>query len=354
MTTLTNLAADVGTLSLTGTASTNEVTRTCGSIALNTAHTFYFRMSAMCASSGVTFGMYWPIAEPGMDGKISITSARTSAWQTASWTSVRNSNSSWTSGTAYSWRVDFNNYKIAAIGYIREVMIIDLTVCFGSGSEPTAEWMDRIPFFTGSKDIILPSDVSRSSVSSISLTPNPVSVGASVLVSVGTSQTPAYGLAAPAWAWTGTGPYTQSVTVTGATADAYVLMGDPSASVDQRNAEYAAVITGSLSSGVLTLTAHGVLPTVDIPLRLVEGPMPATSVSVPVSSWSGSGPWIATVTIPGGSVAVAGPASGSSASDAKAIYDCGIHVSAVSGKTCTLRAMYVKPTAAITVGIAYF
>lgn len=195
------------------------------------------------------------------------------------------------------------------------------------------------------------STVYRSSVSSVALSPNPVSVGASVLVSVGVSQTPAYGLVASASSWTGTGPYTQTITVTGATADAYVLMGDPSATVEQRSAEYAAVITGSISSGVLTLTAHGVLPTVDIPLRLVGGPMPATSVTV--SSWSGSGPWTATVTIPGGSIAVAGPASGSSASDVEAIHDCGIHVSAVSGRSCTLRAMYAKPSAALTVGVAY-
>ena len=47
-----------------------------------------------------------------------------------------------------------------------------------------------------------------------------------------------------------------------------------------------------------------------------------------------------------------GQVSGSDNVSAKAVSDCGMHVSAVSGATVTIRAMLAKPTTAVTIGVA--
>mgnify|MGYP002521635809 FL=1 len=144
-------------LKLTGTASNAEVTSTMpGTIALDPSHTYYFRMSVYtedsALSGGAGVGMYWPIAEPGMDWKYKFKSTDLGKWVDVSWTAVR---SSWSSGS-YAMRVDFDNSKIAGSCWFDEVMIIDLTAIWGSGSEPTKAWCDaNLPFVSGTVSLAL-------------------------------------------------------------------------------------------------------------------------------------------------------------------------------------------------------
>lgn len=132
----------------TGTTSTAEVTCNFGSMTLHPAHTYYFRMSVYCDTAGPGVGMYWPIAEPGMDWRLTFTSDNINRWVDVSWTSVRNGNSGWTDGTSYAARVDFDNSKIASNCWFDEIVVIDLTALYGAGKEPTKEWCDaNIGFF---------------------------------------------------------------------------------------------------------------------------------------------------------------------------------------------------------------
>lgn len=196
------------------------------------------------------------------------------------------------------------------------------------------------------------SDVSRSRVVSVGMTPNPVDTGASVLVDVGIETTTAKGFTVPANGWTGSGPYTQTVSQPGITsAGEYIVFVDPTATLLQRAAEYNAVLRASVSDGRIILTAMGIRPSEDLPMCIVDGMMQVASVTV--FSWSGSGPWTATVTLPSSAgTAVAGPVSGTSDAQAEAFSEGGIHVSAVSGSTVTLRAMFASP-GTLTLGVLY-
>lgn len=196
------------------------------------------------------------------------------------------------------------------------------------------------------------SDVSRSRIASVGMTPNPVNAGASVLVDVGIETTTARGFIVPASGWSGSGPYTQTVSLSGISSTGeYIVFVDPTATLLQRAAEYNAVLRASISDSGMTLTALGVRPTEDLPMRIVDGMMQVASVTIP--SWSGSGPWTATATLPSSAgTAVAGPVSGTSDAQVEAIIDGGVHVSAVSGSTVTLRAMLSAP-GAVTLGVLY-
>lgn len=156
----THVKSGKKSLKLTGTASTSEITNAMpGTVPLDPTHKYYFRMSTYtedsALSNGAGVGMYWPIAEPGMDWQYRFRNADLGKWVTTSWTSKR---SSWSAGS-YQMRVDFDNSNIAGSCWFDEVMIVDLTAGWGSGSEPTKEWCDsNLPFFMGTiKLAILPS-----------------------------------------------------------------------------------------------------------------------------------------------------------------------------------------------------
>lgn len=156
----THVKSGKKSLKLTGTTSTPEITNAMpGTVPLDPTHTYYFRMSTYtedsALSNGAGVGMYWPIAEPGMDWQYRFKTSDLKKWVTTSWTATR---SSWSAGS-YQMRVDFDNSNIAGTCWFDEVMIVDLTAGWGSGSEPTKEWCDsNLPFFMGTiKLAILPS-----------------------------------------------------------------------------------------------------------------------------------------------------------------------------------------------------
>lgn len=154
----THVKSGTKALKLTGTASNAEITSTMpGTIALDPSHTYYFRMSTYtedsALSGGAGIGMYWPIAEPGMDWKYRFKTADLGKWVTTSWTATRGS---WSSGS-YAMRVDFDNSMIAGSCWFDEVMIVDLTATWGAGSEPTKAWCDsNLPFVSGTTSVFIP------------------------------------------------------------------------------------------------------------------------------------------------------------------------------------------------------
>lgn len=143
-------------IKLTGTTSTPEVlTNTAASIALIPSHIYYARVYGyQTTKAGGSVGFYWPIAEPSFQEGISLKDA--GSWQMYS---GRNNRTSFSSGN-YQFRLDYNNNYIAGTMYFSAPMLIDLTAAFGSGNEPTKEWMDsNIPYFVGSYGKLQASDI---------------------------------------------------------------------------------------------------------------------------------------------------------------------------------------------------
>lgn len=200
-------------------------------------------------------------------------------------------------------------------------------------------------------------DITGAVITAIRLSPNPATTGQSCLVSVGLKEIVSRQYTLSASAWSGTGPYTQTLAVASdiTPTDDLLVYGDHTMSVDARVAEFNAVIRAEVvQAGRVKFTALGIKPTVNLTLCIITGPLPTLkTVTISAGSWSGSGPWTAQVGM-GKTVrtAMCGQVSGSDNTSAKAVSDCGMHVSAVSGATVTIRAMLAKPSTAVTIGVA--
>lgn len=137
-------------IKLSGTSSTVEVlTNTTNSIYLIKNHIYYARVYGyqLSKTSGATVGFYWPIAEPSFNDNIEIKDPK--IWNIYS---AVNNRSSFSTGN-YQFRIDFNNKNKAGNLYVDGCMLIDLTDSFGSGNEPTKNWLDEnLPYFEGSKN----------------------------------------------------------------------------------------------------------------------------------------------------------------------------------------------------------
>lgn len=159
-------------------------------------------------------------------------------------------------------------------------------------------------------------------------------------------------------AWRGTGPYWQeldmpSVIDEDVEALAYIAH---TATVEQRSAEASAGLYVRGRSGAQTVSdrkvrivAPGVVPKVDLPLRLSIGGLSMhQEITLSASAWSGSGPWTQTVTLSSSPInAVIGAWEGMSNAAVEAMTEAMISVSALSGTTATIRAIGTKPTIAI-------
>lgn len=127
---------------LTGTADTYEVFLYSPAITVDPTHIYYARAEVYMEAVIQNFDFYWPVAEPKF-----FRSVPTAAGQWCTLSAVVN-RTDFTAGS-YTARFDFNNRNTAGAAWIDGLMIVDLTAAFGSGNEPTAEFCDAIPYFTG-------------------------------------------------------------------------------------------------------------------------------------------------------------------------------------------------------------
>ena len=139
---------------MTGNTSSWEVlANNSSSISMTNTHIYYVRWYVYHEGAAGTTGCYFGIAEPNFIEGVSLGPAN--QWNMISAVNNRSSFSSGSQG----FRLDYNNSRNATSVWFDGVMLIDLTATFGSGKEPTKEWMDaNIPFFTDTytvKDIRL-------------------------------------------------------------------------------------------------------------------------------------------------------------------------------------------------------
>lgn len=193
-------------------------------------------------------------------------------------------------------------------------------------------------------------------VEHVGVTPSTVAAGQTFMVSVTPRQLVSTLHTAPASAWTGTGPYVETIVTDGvAMSSEAIAYVDHNATIEQRMAEYNGLLQGTIvSDGRVQLRALAALPKEDLPVRVMTGPFPYhTTVSVPVSAWSGTGPWMAAVTLSKGlRTAVCGVTELTSDSMAEAFGRAGIHVCSLSGYTLVFRALFEKPAVSLTIGVA--
>jgi len=127
------------------------------------------------------------------------------------------------------------------------------------------------------------------------------------------------------------------------------------ATLAQRIEEMEARMTVAVAgSRVMRITATGTLPKNLIPIRIALGGLPMIENKTLSTAWSGNGPWTQDITLTEApDNAVVGMAEGMTSEQTAAYAAAGIHVSAISGTTVTIRAAFEKPTIAIPVGVLY-
>ena len=156
--------------------------------------------------------------------------------------------------------------------------------------------------------------------------------------------------------WSGSPP-SMLLDVPMAHTDAELVAFVPhTATVEQRIAEMEArLVMSSVSDRVMRVTATGVAPRVQIPIRIaLDGMDMIENITLSSSGWSGDGPWTQTITLTESPEHVlVGMAAGMSQAQTKAFAEAGIHASAVNGQTVTVRAVFAKPTVDLPIGIYY-
>lgn len=321
-----------------------------GGAPLVQGHIYYGRYELYHEGAQGSAGMYFPEAEPALFEGVPI--GTSGQWNVIS---GRNDRSSWISGDGQTVRIDYNNSNTAGSVWIDGALLVDLTASFGVGSEPSKEWCDgNIPFFLGSMDIDT-APIQGLSLS-VSLQPNPATVGQTLLATVTVESVLSRSYVLPASAWEGSGPYEMTLAVSPdiRPESECIAYGDHGMTILERMSEMNALLRMEVvQPGRVRVRALSVRPAQDIRIRIVNGLFPVLiPVTVPVNRWTGSGPWYANVDV-GRSVSSATVAavSGSSDEQVESLTDAGIHASAVSGHVVTLRSMLSKPDIELLVGV---
>ena len=116
-----------------------ECTLTSTSKALVASHKYYLTFKVKFeAAISCTFDWYWPIAEPAAVTGLAANAAA-DEWVRLSAVFTRES---FADGN-YPCRFDFNNESVNVPIRFTSCMMFDLTAAFGSGKEPSKEWMDN-------------------------------------------------------------------------------------------------------------------------------------------------------------------------------------------------------------------
>ena len=128
------------------------------------------------------------------------------------------------------------------------------------------------------------------------------------------------------------------------------------ADVMQRTAESNAILR-AVPNGDRVVRFYALMykPSYDIPVTIAVGGLQMhKEISLPASSWSGSGPWTQNVSVPQGATdAVIGQWEGMTAEAVEQMMSAMIHVSAINGTTITVRAIGEKPTITLNPMLLY-
>ena len=157
--------------------------------------------------------------------------------------------------------------------------------------------------------------------------------------------------------WHGNGPYYMDLEMPAIYPDTEAIaFVSHTASVMQRVTEYNAVLRAVPNGDrVVRFYALSVKPRHDIPVTIAVGGLQMhTEISLPASSWSGSGPWTQNVSVPQGATdAVIGQWEGMTAEAVTQMMSAMLHVSAINGTTVTVRAIGKKPTITLNPMLLY-
>lgn len=149
-------------------------------------------------------------------------------------------------------------------------------------------------------------------------------------------------------AWKGAGPYYYDLVMPGimASTDAMAYIAH-TATDEQRMAEFDALLrVETVSDRKVRVWATKKKPSVDLPLRVSIGGFHLhQELSLPASSWTGTGPWTQTVTLESVPVnAVIGAHGGMTDAQVAAMMEAVVTVAAINGTSVTIRAVSAKPT----------
>jgi len=156
--------------------------------------------------------------------------------------------------------------------------------------------------------------------------------------------------------WASTPPSIDLDVPMAGTSSELVVFVPHTASMEQRLAEMEARMVGSLvSDKVMRITATGVTPRIQIPIRIALGGLTMIENKTLASTdWAGDGPWTQTVTLSESPDNVmVGMAEGMTSEQTKAFAEAGLHASAIDGTSVTIRAIFKQPTVNIPIGIYY-